>query len=105
MTYMPVTVLDGEIQDIALDDCHRHLAVVGLGRLVVYSVNANSASEPFVVLLCLCRPTDSHCTALLTRVACEPPILQPRRQAWSRSVHFIENGRVVMACFLDSKEM
>jgi hypothetical protein len=60
-----VTTLDGAIEDLALDDSHKLLAVVGLGRLVMYAINPNSESETVPLYA-------SRFTTLIPRSASHP---------------------------------
>ncbi|KAI6124699.1 WD40-repeat-containing domain protein [Pisolithus croceorrhizus] len=72
------TLLDGPVEDLAVNNDHTFMAATGLGRVIVLSIS-------------LCTVAD-------------PVPDQPSRRALARSCHFFNNGKSLMVCFLDSKE-
>lgn len=80
------TLLDGPVEDLAVNDDHTFIAATGLGRVIVLSI--------------------SLCTAVPLRYFIADPVpTQPSRRALARSCHFFNNGKSLMVCFLDSKEV
>ncbi|KAH7904670.1 WD40-repeat-containing domain protein [Hygrophoropsis aurantiaca] len=80
------TVLDGPIEDITINDAQDILVVIGLGRVVLFSVRLDQQSP-------------------LKLIHAEPAMPDPPTRALARSVHFFRDGQCFMVFYLDSKEM
>ncbi|KAI6095304.1 WD40-repeat-containing domain protein [Pisolithus croceorrhizus] len=80
------TLLDGPMEDLAVNDDHTFMAAMGLGWVIVLSI--------------------SLCTVVPLRYFIVDPVPdQPSHRALARSCHFFNNGKSLMVCFLDSKEV
>ncbi|KAI6104833.1 WD40-repeat-containing domain protein, partial [Pisolithus croceorrhizus] len=80
------TLLDGPVEDLAVNNDHTFMAATGLGRVIVLSI--------------------SLCTVVPLRYFIADPVPdQPSCRALARSCHFFNNGKSLMVCFLDSKEV
>ncbi|KAH7918998.1 WD40 repeat-like protein [Leucogyrophana mollusca] len=80
------TVFDGPIEDVVVNDAQGVIAVVGLGRLVLFSVRLDQQSP-------------------LAVISAEPAMSDPPRRALARSAHFFNDGQRIMVCYLDSKDI
>ncbi|KAH7920017.1 WD40 repeat-like protein [Leucogyrophana mollusca] len=75
-----------EIQDIAVQDISKILAVASRGRVSILKL-------------------DTRATFPFKRIVSDPPMLHPPKKALARAVHFYNNGKFLMVAFLDSKEI
>ncbi|KAI5993168.1 WD40-repeat-containing domain protein, partial [Pisolithus marmoratus] len=80
------TLLDGPIEDLAVNDDHTFIAAMGLGWVIVLSMSLHTA-VPLRYFIADLVPN------------------QPSHRALTRSCHFFNSGKLLMVCFLDSKEV
>ncbi|EGO28142.1 hypothetical protein SERLADRAFT_433992 [Serpula lacrymans var. lacrymans S7.9] len=81
-----ITVYDGCIESMSMNNAQSLLAVVGLGRLTLYAMDINQIVP-------------------LREILSEPPQAEAPRPALARCVHFFDEDRAIMVAFLDSKEI
>ncbi|KAH7918965.1 WD40 repeat-like protein [Leucogyrophana mollusca] len=81
------TVLNGPIEDITVDDTCQAIVVIGLGRVVVFTITDAQGRDP------------------LRFATAEPPFSQGAFAALARTAHFFCEGKCILVCFLDAKEI
>lgn len=93
---------DSAIEDIAVEDSARMIAVAALGRVYIYEIKVRELGECNLGSLKL---KTISVTAPLNLVIVDPPASDAPHPALCRSMHFFNGGRSVFAGFLDSKEL
>jgi hypothetical protein len=91
------TALDNHVEDMAIDDCEKLLAVVGAEMLVLFSIDLDHPGmlHSFVSFL-----ISTVKLAIFRKIRG-----MHRPNGLARSVHFLESGQAIMVCYLDVKEM
>ncbi|KAH7908124.1 WD40-repeat-containing domain protein [Hygrophoropsis aurantiaca] len=80
------TASANDIEDIAVEETTKLLAIVSRGRISILKLDTRAA-YPF------------------QRMVSEPPSSLPPMKALARKVHFYNSGKLLMVAFLDTKEL